>query len=174
MPRLAFVLASVLVGAVAAGGAGAHVTLRTQKAPAGSLYEAVFAVEHGCSGSPTVRVRVRIPAGVGEVTPLPKPGWQVSVVPAQPAAPSADAQGGSAGEDVREVVWSGGRLPADRQDTFVLRLRLPDTPGAVIYFPLVQECETGVHRWIDIPEPGAGAADLDEPAPRLTLTPRPR
>jgi len=35
----------------------------------------------------------------------------------------------------------------------------------------VQECEKGVHRWIEIPAAGKSAADYPEPAPGLTLLP---
>jgi uncharacterized protein YcnI len=69
------------------------------------------------------------------------------------------------------VVWSGGRLDHAHFDDFVLQMRLPGGAGPV-YFPVVQECEQGVHRWIEIPREGQNAADLREPAPFLTLTPR--
>jgi uncharacterized protein YcnI len=42
----------------------------------------------------------------------------------------------------------------------------------VLYFPAVQECEKGVHRWIEIPEPGKSARDYKEPAPALKLGPK--
>ena len=40
------------------------------------------------------------------------------------------------------------------------------------YFPLVQECEKGVHRWIEIPAAGKSGHDLAEPAPALKLLPK--
>jgi len=36
----------------------------------------------------------------------------------------------------------------------------------------VQECERGVHRWIEIPAAGKSRGDYKEPAPFLRLTPR--
>jgi uncharacterized protein YcnI len=48
-------------------------------------------------------------------------------------------------------------------------VRLPATPGATLYFPVVQECEHGVTRWIEIPEPGKTSRDYKEPAPALRL-----
>jgi periplasmic copper chaperone A len=54
----------------------------------------------------------------------------------------------------------------------VFRARLPEgAAGSVVRFPVVQECEAGVHRWIEIPEPGRSADDYEEPAPGVTLTP---
>jgi uncharacterized protein YcnI len=50
---------------------------------------------------------------------------------------------------------------------------LPDgEPGTTIWFPIVQECEQGVNRWIEIPAEGKSADDYEEPAPGVTLTPK--
>ena len=57
----------------------AHTTLERTQAPANSYYKAVLQVTHGCKGSPTVAVRVRIPEGVTSAKPQPKPGWTVAV-----------------------------------------------------------------------------------------------
>ena len=58
------------------------------------------------------------------------------------------------------------------QNEFVFRARLPDgKAGAVVYFPVVQECEAGIHRWIEIPAEGRSADDYEEPAPGVRLTP---
>ena len=67
-----------------------------------------------------------------------------------------------------------GKLPDEHFDRFVLHMKLPDKPGATLHFPTVQECEKGVHRWIEIPGPGKSAADLKEPAPALKLGPKTR
>src|SRR4029077_18291821 len=48
-----FVAAMVL----AASPANAHITLETRQAAVGSYYKAVFAVPHGCAGSPTIKIR---------------------------------------------------------------------------------------------------------------------
>jgi uncharacterized protein YcnI len=54
---------------------------------------------------------------------------------------------------------------------------LTDTlkPNTTLYFPVVQECETGVSRWIDIPAEGAGHShdESKSPAPGVTLLPKP-
>jgi uncharacterized protein YcnI len=39
--------------------------------------------------------------------------------------------------------------------------------------PVVQECEKGIHRWIEIPAEGKSADDYKEPAPGIKLLPRP-
>ena len=48
-------------------------------------------------------------------------------------------------------------------------VRLPDKAGQNLYFPIVQECEKGVHRWIEIPASGQDADKLREPAPFIRL-----
>ena len=67
----------ILVAALTASPAAAHITLETKQATVGSYYKAVFAVPHGCKGSPTVKIRVQIPEGVIGVKPMPKAGWTV-------------------------------------------------------------------------------------------------
>ncbi len=76
------------------------------------------------------------------------------------------------------MVWSGGKLADDNFDEFVFSSYL--TPGlkpdTTLYFPVVQECEQGVSRWIDIPSEGEGGghgAGSKTPAPGLKLTTKP-
>lgn len=150
-----------------------HVTLETQQAVAGESYKAVLRVPHGCGTSPTHTIRVRIPDGMIGVKPMPKAGWQLSTVGGKLAQPIADGHGGQITEGVREVVWAGGRLLDAHYDEFVFRGTLPNQPGTMLYFPVVQECEAGVDRWIEIPAAGKSADDYKTPAPGLKLLPKP-
>lgn len=161
-------LAALLLSTTAAP---AHVTLETQQAAAGSTYKAVVRVPHGCEGSPTTRIRVRIPEGVIAVKPQPKPGWQLTTTVGKLPQPYDAGHGRMVTESVTEVSWAGGKLSDEHYDEFVMRVQLPHQPG-VIYFPIVQDCEKGVHRWIEIPEAGKKLDDYKEPAARLTITPR--
>jgi uncharacterized protein YcnI len=152
--------------------ADAHVTLEQKEAPIGGSYRATFRVPHGCGNAPTVKVRVRIPDGVVGVKPMPKPGWQLNLVKGKYDKPYAMYHG-SVTEGVKEVSWSG-RLPDDYYEEFVISVYLTDelVPGQMLYFPVVQECESGVHRWIEIPQDGKSAADYNEPAPGVKLLPK--
>jgi uncharacterized protein YcnI len=144
----------------------AHITLANKQAAAGSYYKAIFNVPHGCKGSATRKIRVHIPDGVIAVKPQPKAGWKIDVV--EGAYPKAYAlHGAKISSGVREVSWTG-TLPDAYFDEFVFQAYLtPDMPaGAVVYFPVVQECEKGVDRWIDLKE------SSDMPAPHLTLLPK--
>jgi len=161
------------IGALVSTACLAHVTLEVRQAPAGSTYKAVLRVPHGCSGSPTVAVRVKIPEGVFNVKPMPKPGWSIEAKKAKYAKPY-DAGHGALTEGVAELAWTGGRLPDDHYDEFIFRAALSaDLPaGKPIYFPVVCECEKGVERWIEIPAAGQRLDDLQHPAAELMITPK--
>ena len=68
----------------------------------GSYYKAVFAVPHGCAGSPTVKLRVQIPEGVIGIKPMPKPGWTIEMVKGANAT-EYEFHGGKISEGVKEV-----------------------------------------------------------------------
>jgi uncharacterized protein YcnI len=165
----------ILMAMLAASPAAAHVYLEGKQATVGSSYKAVFAVPHGCSGSPTVKIRVQIPEGVIAVKPMPKAGWKVDVVEGQ-YANTYDYHGNKLTTGVKEVVWSGGNLPDHNYDEFVVSSFLTDAlkPNTTLYFPVVQECEKGVSRWIEIPAEGAAHSHEDKsPAPGVKLLPKP-
>jgi uncharacterized protein YcnI len=166
-------LASVVFFAALATPASAHITLERQEAPVGASYKVVLRVPHGCGASPTLKVRVRIPDGVIAVKPMPKPGWQIDVVKGKYDKTYTMFHSTTVTEGVKELSWTG-RLPDENYDEFVASVYLTEDLAArqTLYFPIVQECETGVHRWIEIPEPGKTAGDYKEPAPGLKLLPK--
>jgi periplasmic copper chaperone A len=165
----------IVLSVFAATPANAHVFLEGKQATVGASYKAVFAVPHGCAGSPTVKIRVQIPEGVIAVKPMPKAGWSVDVVEGKYAG-EYDYHGNKLSSGVKEVTWSGGKLPDKNYDEFVMHTALTDTlkPNTILYFPVVQECETGVSRWIEIPAEGAGHShESKSPAPGVKLLPKP-
>ena len=166
---------SLLIGALAiaiAMPAAAHVTLENQEAKVGASYKAVFRVPHGCDGTATTAIRVKIPEGVIGVKPMPKPGWTLTTTTGKyPKAYELFHR--QMTEGVTEISWSGGKLPDDWYDEFVFQGFLADDldTGKPMYFPVVQECEKGVHRWIEMPAAGKSPSDYPEPAPALKLLP---
>ncbi|HEY2228303.1 MAG TPA: DUF1775 domain-containing protein [Xanthobacteraceae bacterium] len=153
----------------------AHITLENQQAAVSASYKAVLRVPHGCDGSATVAVRVRIPDGFIEIKPMPKPGWKLDISRGKYRKP-ASMRGTPITEGVTEVDWSGGNLPDAYYDEFVLTGYVADEAqaGQTMYFPVVQECEKGVNRWIEIPSDGAHAdhGEAGEPAAALRLLPK--
>ena len=147
-----------------AGNAAAHTILVEETAPADGYYRARFLVAHGCDTSPTHTIRIQIPRGVEFISVWHKPGWSVYTVP-MPGTRNDDQT-----ELVKEVVWTGSKIPANEYDYFEIQVRLPDEEGRVLYFKTIQICDEGDLRWIEVPEEGKGADDYENPAPSLTLT----
>lgn len=152
----------------------AHITLAVKEAPVGSAYRAVLRVPHGCGDSATVSVRVRIPEGVLGVKPQPKPGWTLDIVKSDYAKPYR-LHGAQVSSGVKEISWTG-KLPGEYYDEFVFISYISDAlkPNTTLYFPVVQQCEKGVARWIDIPgaDKKAAGEHNDSPAPALKLLPK--
>ena len=168
--RLVLGAASVLLGTCTAF---AHVTLENSQAASGGGYKGVLRVGHGCEGSPTTAIRIRIPEGIVAVKPMPKPGWKLDVVTGKYPKTYNLEHGVKLSEGVTEISWSGGNLPEAFYDEFVFTATIADDlkAGQSVYFPTVQQCEKGVHRWIEIPAAGAGGGHggAGEPAPVLRI-----
>lgn len=151
-----------------AGPAAAHVALEVGQAPANSIYRATFRVPHGCEGATTTRLVVRLPEGVTEVRPMPKAGWTIRLTSRGEAA-----SGHGAVPQAAEIAWESGSLPDAYYDEFVIRMRLPDRPGEIVYIPVVQECEGGLTAaWVQVPEPGRRITEYRFIAPAVRLLPR--
>jgi uncharacterized protein YcnI len=146
----------------AATAAQAHITLEEPQASAGASYKALFRVGHGCAGSATHTLSVRLPPGFRGAKPMPKPGWTLSLQ-------STPADG------VVEVTWRAASREAwlaDAQyDEFVLRGQAPAVPGPA-WFKVQQLCETGQWDWFDIPASGSSTRGLKAPAVLLEVLPK--
>jgi uncharacterized protein YcnI len=174
MPRITqlkhLLAAAALLAATSV--ASAHVTVQPGEAVAGSYFQMALVVPHGCDGHATVALRIKVPEGVTALKPQMKPGWSVEIKTRKLDAPQPTAHGKPVSEAVDEISWRGGPLPDNLYDTFGLMMKLPDRPNSSLYFAVVQECEQGVHRWIEIPAAGKGSEDLREPAPSVRLKPK--
>jgi periplasmic copper chaperone A len=166
MNRQALFSATVFTLTVLSSAAFGHVSLEGKTALAGAPFDATFRVGHGCAGSPTVKVQIRIPDGVVGVEPQTKDGWRVSSESG--AYDHATASGGQVfSEGMKSVTWTG-RLSAHEPGTFLLKARLSDdaVAGRKLMFPVYQQCENGEERWIDPDD------EDDHPSPFLTIMPR--
>lgn len=161
-----------LLAALAATPAIAHITLEQGEAPVGGPYKAVFRVPHGCDGSTTVKLTVTIPEGVIAVKPMVKAGWEIETKRGPYAKSYSYFHGAKFDQGVKEVTWSGGKLPDAFYDEFVLSTFIAGDlrPGTTLYFPAIQECEQGSHHWVDVPA-GSKPAHGD-PAPGVKLIPQ--
>src|SRR5262245_5083979 len=101
----------LLIGAAVAAFAtptAAHVTLETQEAKGGERYTAVLRVPHGCEGTATTGLRVRIPDGVIAVKPMPKPGWTLTTTTDKYDKTYTFFHNAKLSEGVTEISWFGG------------------------------------------------------------------
>lgn len=162
-------LAAVAALCLTAVPAAAHVTFEVPQSKPGATYKAVVRVPHGCEGSTTLKVRVKIPDGFYGVKPMPHPGWEMQTVTGKYAKPY-DNHGASVSEGVTEITWTGKLLDA-HYDEFVFRgsFGADIAPGTTVYFPVVQDCEKGSARWIEIPAAGQSADSLKMPAPGVKI-----
>jgi periplasmic copper chaperone A len=166
MNRLTFFTGTISILALLFGEAFAHVSLEGKTAQAGASFDATFRVGHGCAGSPTVKLNIRIPDGVVAVEPQAKDGW--SVTSTSGALDHATVSGGQSFSVGAKVVTWSGLLSPHQAGTFTLKARLADdaVAGQRVIFQVYQQCEKGEERWID-------SDDEDEhPAPFLTIVPK--
>ncbi|WP_020174587.1 copper chaperone PCu(A)C [Methyloferula stellata] len=134
----------------------AHVLLETPQAAAGSFYKGVFRVPHGCHGQATTALKVEVPDGITGAKPMPKPGWTLNEAKNE--------------KGVSTISWSGGNLPDDEYDEFVIAMHISNTlkPDSIAYFPSIQSCGETVMAWTDVPQAGQ-KAELKMPAARLRI-----
>ena len=146
--------------------AQAHVTLEKAEAVAGQNYKGVLRLGHGCEGeSPTTSFSVEIPEALTLVKPMPKAGWKLEVENA-PYAKPVSSHGKQITSGVKKITWSGGRVQDGEYDEFIFVGQLREDASGPIYLPVVQTCEKGEWRWIDIPQAGQSTR---APAPVLRV-----
>jgi periplasmic copper chaperone A len=157
----------------------AHVSMTAKEGTPGSRYEGALIVPHGCAGSSTIKLRVRIPEGMVDVQVADMAGWQSEIVMGDYAS-AYTINDTTLTSGVVEITWTGGPLADGDRAEFAFSGYLVNTLQAhtSLYFPTIQECETGVERWIDIAHGGHhGNEDhgesADSPAPAIQLLPTP-
>lgn len=145
-------LAAAVLVVLGSTSAAAHVTVTPSTTAAGATAELTVEIPHGCVGSATTAISVRIPDGVSDVTASGTDRWAVEQ--------SADA-----------LTWATeDPLPDAETDAVQLSLRLPDDAGAELVFPVIQQCEEGEVAWTEVAEHGEGHDELDRPAPVVVVT----
>jgi periplasmic copper chaperone A len=151
--------------------AQAHVGISSGPAVANATSEIVFGVGHGCSGLDTLSIKIDIPASVTAVraggSDLGPATFERNAALAITAVTFTKPEG---------ALTSGD----DNYYKAVLRIKVPNTPFATLYFPVHQTCKakggatTTVVDWVgttpnDAHDSDAGAAP--EPAAALIIVP---
>ena len=167
-----FGVVAVGVAALSLGGAlaaSAHVTVTPDKTTAGSYALLTFGVPHGCAGSSTTKVAIKIPEPINSVTPTVNPNWTVEKVKVALATPITDSHGNQVTERVDQVVYTVKTpLPDGYRDALVLSTQIPDVAGETLTFPTVQTCEVGETAWVEAA--ATGAEEPAHPAPAFEVT----
>ena len=150
--------------------ATAHVNPSVTEAPAGSYLKFELIVPHGCGeDGNTTKVEVEIPDGIYTVTAQVVPGWTITKTTEELPEPVDDGFGGEYTERDAVVAWDGGPLAHDQLEEFGMSVKLPDSPGETILFPVIQTCDNGeTAEWI---QPTVeGEEEPERPAPAIALT----
>jgi uncharacterized protein YcnI len=151
--------------------AGAHVTITPSTTAAGAFAVLQVSVGHGCEGSPTTRITIRMPPDLNAVTPTRTALWEVEKEMERLDPPAVDSHGNEIVERVAAVTYSTQTpLPDGYRDTFELSVQLPDVEGTALVFPTIQTCEAGEAAWIEVPEDGQQVDELELPAPSFVVT----
>ncbi|MDX6656785.1 MAG: hypothetical protein QOH62_1578, partial [Solirubrobacteraceae bacterium] len=111
----------------------------------------------------TVKIAVQMPPGVLSVSPVPPPGWTITLKHRKLAKP-IKTDDGTVTEEVSEVDIGGGRIKPGESGLFPLAISVPGKAGDVLAFKTVQTYTGGkVVRWI-------GSASSSEPSPTVDVT----
>jgi uncharacterized protein len=148
---------------LAPAAAQAHVTLQPNEAPEGAYTVLDVRVPNESDSENTTKVAVQFPEGFGDVSFQAVPGWNVKVVHQKLKKP-IQTDDGPVTEGVREVIFSGGKLPPGQFQDFPLSVQIPGKAGEELTFKAVQTYEKEVVRWI-------GAPETEHPAPQILVTP---
>jgi uncharacterized protein YcnI len=143
------VTAAVALGAVAAPGAAAHVTVQPAASRPAELQRYRVIVPNERASAATTGVDVQVPRGVTFALVESVAGWRARVV----------RRGGA----IAELRWSAGRVPPDGYAELHFIARNPVRVGQVAWKALQRYDDGDVVRWI-------GSEDSDRPAPLTTLS----
>lgn len=159
--------AALLVGMATAH---AHVSFETPVATAGSAYKAVLQIPHGCDGKATNRVTIEVPEGFYAVKPQPKAGWKTETTIGD-YGQSYNVHGKDIKSGVTSVTWSGGDLPDDFYDEFVITGTLANfEKDTTLNFVTKQNCDPDAAQvWDQVPTEGQNPHSLPFPAPQLLV-----
>lgn len=148
--RLAVLLLAPLVTvAVGSSVAAAH-TGTTARAVADGRTDIQWSFAHGCSGKPTIGLRVKLPEGAWNVSPTNGAGWTSTVT-------------------TTEIHWTGGSIPDGTTATFSAAMVLAQPTGSTVIMPTVQECTDGAEiAWIESPS-SADGTESTHPAPTIVV-----
>jgi uncharacterized protein len=149
MNRRIVALAAAGAGLSLAPPAQAHVTVHPNVIPEGAFAVLNVRVPNETDDADTTKVQVQMPGGFEFVSADPPPGWKFTAK--------------RAGKEVKQVIFSGGRIPPGQFREFPLSVGIPGKSGDTLSFKALQTYSDGeVVRWI-------GPPDAEHPASTITI-----
>ena len=161
-PTLFSAAAALAIALMSANSASAHNYMTTLRAPANYMFDMEARVAHGCLSEDVIEVRLKIPEGVFRVTPANTRDWEV-VTEMREVDPPVPGDGGRPiTRTVDTIIWKNltKELPFDRQEGFKFRAKLPNEPGRVLFWQMVNICAESRDPYTDLPEQ---AFDVKDP-----------
>jgi uncharacterized protein YcnI len=163
MRKNAFVVAGALAALVVPATASAHVSVHPNEVPTGAFATLDIRVPNESDKANTTKIAVQLPPGFIDVSPEYMQGWTPDVRTTKLAKP-VKTDDGLVTEGVKEIVWSGGKIPPGQFLNFPISTEIPGKAGQTLTFKVLQYYDDGeVARWI-------GGPDSEEPAPDIDVT----
>ncbi|RKP05569.1 hypothetical protein THASP1DRAFT_25953 [Thamnocephalis sphaerospora] len=147
----------------------AHISITPPTVAPNTYTSLAFRIPHGCDGSPTKQIEIKIPTNTSSVKGQHIPGWVVTTT-TRPLEVPFTSDGKLVNTTVDTVTWSAdpagnNTLPDSAFMDFAITIKTPskgDDSGKV-FFPIAQTCVNGSSNWT---ETGANSA---HPAAALKL-----
>ncbi len=132
----------------------AHVVVKPAQAGVGQSLNFTMSVPSEKT-MPTTAVRLVLPEGLTSVRPLVKPGWKIEIK--------------KSGEEdtarVTEINWTGGAIPSDQKDEFVVSAKVPAEATTLIWKAYQTYADGSVVTWDQAPSTEQGKDDDDKAGP---------
>lgn len=157
-------LTTAALGAAAlitATAASAHNYMTTLRAPAGYMADLEARVAHGCLAEDVKEVRIKIPEGVYRVSPINTRNWEVEVEMREVNPPVPGDGGRPITRTVDTIIWKNPTsvIPYNRPEGFKFRAKLPNEPGKILFWQMVNICAESRDPYTDLPETALDTKD---------------
>jgi uncharacterized protein len=163
MNRKTIALATAGATLALAPAAQAHVTVHPNVIPEGAFAVISVRVPNETDDADTTKVQLEMPDGFAFASAEPPPGWKVAFKKTKLTTP-IKTDDGEINTQVKQVTFSGGRIPPGQFLEFPLSVGMPGKAGDTLTFKALQTYSNGdVVRWI-------GPPDADEPAPTISIS----
>jgi periplasmic copper chaperone A len=126
----------------------AHVESSPAQIKPGKPATIAFTIPHGCNGSATIGVDIKLPTSISETKTVAPKGWTGAITNGV-------------------AMFSGGTLDAKTKGAFTITFTAPKSDG-VLKFPTVQKCVKGRNSWIE--PPNTDGTEPEYPIPTVTVS----